>query len=235
MTPSSIALIALFLLIPFSSIGQYEKPLNLDKKASGDFFPGIIQLTSGERIEGEIEYNYVTGILYEKDGKKTKPYTATNVIFFEVTQGEKVRKFYSLPFDIFQTGREQLSFFEVLFERNSVAILSNYSLSYKRTENRTTMNEVKVFLKSENIYLVKGSSGILPFLKAGKFSNLNAWKPRKSGRERNPGFRVINKDLPLFFFDEHYEGVLTYIDQNQLKLNKVQDLVKAVEYYVSIK
>lgn len=216
---------------------QFDKPLKLDKKARGNFYPGFIQLNSGVKIEGDLQYHFETGVLYEKDGKKTRPYTATNVSHFEVTHDEKVRKFYSLPYDVFQEGRERFTFFEVLYEKNSIALLSNYSLSYQRMESGNNLNggEVKVFLKSENIYIVRGAEGIKPFLKSPRFLNTNAWKRNeKIGKEKRSPLKIVNKEFPRIFFGSEYQEIKSFMNENKLQFTKIEDLTKILDYYISV-
>jgi hypothetical protein len=207
-----------------------QRKKNLDIKANGEFYSGEIRLTSGEVIKCELQYHFRSGVLYEKyHENRTRPYGPNNVVSFQFRIKDKVRRFYSLPFP--GEDVKQFGFFEVLYEHNQMAVLSNYHVSYTQIDYQTNSGGKEI---SEVIYLVEGDKGIKPFLVSTEFGELLAQK-RKIGSEDELLYKLINKSSVEEFFGSYHSEVIEYAKQEKLKLKRLKDLIIIMHFYADLK
>ncbi|MEM8566888.1 MAG: hypothetical protein AAGF85_10530 [Bacteroidota bacterium] len=218
----------MILLIESNAFGHVEKSTFQNQ---GDFNSGIIYLTSGDKIECELKYNVQSNIVYGKmDDQDTKAFAADMVIYFETLVEEIRTKFYSLPFDFFKTGRPEYYFFQVIYENNDLFVLSNYSLSIHNTKDISTGRSLSELSKNEHIYLVQGSSGLKPFLRAVGYYNNELQNQRKVKT-----YKILDRDLPETFFGNYYHDIISYMKYEKLKFKRISDLSRIMSYYSELK
>jgi len=212
---------------------------NLDIKATGRFFPGKIILTSGEVIDCDLQYHFQSGILHQKyQEKRTRPFTANNVVSFEfLYKDDSLRQFYSLPYT--SNGGTQYYFFEILFEKKEVAVLSSYYVAYlgedisKYTYVGPTITRKELEI-TEIIYIVDGSKGLTEFLELTKLGVILG-KKKKIGQENQSHYKLIDKSRAKEFFGIHYDPVMEFVELNKIKLNRLNDLIRIMNFYADLK
>lgn len=230
------------------------------KASKGVYHPGTLKLNSGKVIISDFYYDIRSGIVFQKVGKEVVPYTASNTTYFKIKTDHGQKKYFSIPYDVFERGQSPHVFFEVLYEKNNTAVLKNYVVQYKSREVKiptsiTPANTVQPgelnytvssptgFLPSEGgrsvqekVYLVNGEDGIKPFLsiKTSLFDALDNDNERTINRDKLSG-KIIDKKLLNEFFGIHYEKVMGYAEEQKLKIKKVDDLIKIMDYYVSLR
>lgn len=91
-----------------------------------DWSEGSIMLNDGNELKGVIKYNDNTGVLNYENGNVSRSLTSKSVAGFEFfDEGQnRQRIFYSLLFDDPATNVKKHSFFEVLIEFKTFAVLS---------------------------------------------------------------------------------------------------------------
>lgn len=168
-----------------------------------EWFPGSINLNSGELLQGNINYNPELDIVsYQQEGN-IKSYSAAKVKSFEIfdLEIEENRKYISVDFFNSSTYKTKI-FFEVLLP-GEVAILRRYK----------TFNQFYTL----NAELLKENFGSYAYyaLFEGKFINLKSFKKNL---------------LPLFKEQFGFE-IADFIERNKLKLNQLEHQVVIIDYY----
>lgn len=250
---STIAFLTLFL--PLIVCGQFKNYNTENEK----WFDGEIVLLNGDKLKGQLNYNFVSSVLRMKEAGNTIIYTSEKVLFFELyNERGYVKRFYSLPFDPGNAGRDIPTFFEVVYEDKEFALLSRHQLEYseKQIYNQDhhygTSKVEKVF---EVLYIADTKGNISPFLKRKKSAVDNSFdwdgklisvdKPGLEYNERKLASSSTKKEVKKYKFvdkqalsqvlsRDKYEKMEQYRKEEKLKLNVRKDLIKALSYYSSI-
>lgn len=246
----------LFLIFSaFPLFGQFKNYNTENEK----WFEGQIELLNGDKLNGQLNYNFVSSVLRMKEAADTIIYTSEKVLFFELyNETGEVKRFYSLPFDPGNAGRDIPTFFQVVFEDKEFALLSKHHLEYreKQISNQGqyygTSKVEKVF---EVLYVADANGNILPFLKRKKSAMENNfdWDGRmfldnQSGLEYNDRklessstarevkkYKFVDKQaLSQVLSIDKYGKMEQHAKKEKLKLNVRKDLIKALSYYSSI-
>ena len=221
-----VKILLVIVILPTNLWGQKIVPVKIENSSKEEFYSGTITLTSGESIDGEIRYDFETQVLYQKRVKTVHPFLASSVQYFEC-RTDKKRRFYSLIYE------GSYLFFELLFEKNDLAVLSNY----KRTEIILPSDPInnsiggKSAVVKDRIFLVNGSNGLMPFLeKKGRLSY-----KKEIGDEDRLKYRLISKDGYKEFFENDFEQINDFIKEHSFDITRVRDLIQIIEFFAQIK
>jgi hypothetical protein len=200
-------ILAIFLLaMPFLSSAQ-EFPSEL-------WHQGVLVTTNGDTIKGEIKYNLQNDAVQINTGRAIQTFGPRKIHYFEIFDKtiDSYRHFYALPYQV-QENYEVPLLFEVLYEgqlsllcreevvTETIPTYDPYPYTYY---GRTPYNQARARLKYQ-YYFVDKKSGI---------QNYN-----------------LKKSELYTFFKKHQKEVKKYIKKNNLKHNRMRDLVRVTAYY----
>lgn len=207
-----ILLLILFAL-PFITSGQAFK-----KKQRWFRGPGLVQLTDGKKLEGEIYYSFQYSIVQVIKNNRSSQFKSDKVVYFEYfDEGfEKKRKFYSIPYDLDQNKYKELVFFEVVKELSNLALVKTQS--YNNFDLATGQYE----RLTEVLYFADNKGRITPYVEV-------VYKLTGASR------RIINKTALTAITKKHTYKVNNYIKQEKLNEKKEEDLVLILEYFDKIR
>ena len=220
-------------------------------------YPGTIKLLDGEVIIGNLNYIFVSGVV--TNIVDTITYGAEQVLFFELKDEESQSKqqFYSLPYDVNNSGRNGAVFFEVLHENKQVAILSRHYVETKQRKRRVgaAVNGVGGFIPMnqrkekvfQEIYIATKTGQIWPYLKVRKstsiqyslkqhaeYSENRKYEESKTDKEVS-NYRITNDKVISDLCGRYYDDVQDFRVENNYQLNRVEDLILILDYYADIK
>ncbi len=229
---NSLLILCYFLSIPIG-LAQSKK---LDKKhGKRKYNSGAIKFDDGTERRCDLYFDWGAGIVYEKNGKGILPHTAFKVVSFEFVDYKnenKLRRFYSLPYKNLEAGLpETFVFFEVLYEKSNLAILSFHYEEYKG-EGATNQygapsagatqygSVLKVY---DKVFLVRGNTGLKCLLeREGKLAGF--WQEERT-------YNKVHSNVLEEIFKDDYNELLSYIESNDLNMKRVGDLIKAIKHY----
>lgn len=215
------------------------------------WYNGNYMLSSGKKGSGELNYNFVNGMLKMRDEQGNTSFTPGKVAYFELEMPEEgIRLFYSLPADINEDGREVPVFFEVIYEKGERAILSRHTFDYDQNTGPmgASVNGYGAFanvtLKNEKvreyIYLLN-TDGLIKYLE-GKKGSASTFSLHQNAKYRDKAmkksktdkalsrYKVTNKTALKRFAGEHYKGVLAYARENDLEFRNMEELILLLDY-----
>lgn len=200
-------------LFPLTSDGQAFK-----KKQRWFRGPGMVQLTDGKKLEGEIYYSFQYSMVQVIRNNRSTQFKSDKVAYFEYfDEGfEKKRKFYSIPYDLDQNNFKELVFFEVIKE------LSNLALVKTQSYNNFDLSTGNFERLTEVLYFADNKGKITPYVEVIH---------KLTGASR----RVINKTAFTAVTRKHSYKVQNYIKEQKLNEKREEDLVKILEYFDKIR
>ncbi len=223
---------------------------------------GTIKLENGQTIEGELNYNFITEILSYRSNGESHPYTARNVVSFILKDhnSNSRRKYYSIPISDPGEKFEKLVFFEVIYERGSLAILSRHFYKYQEREKtaidpvsgmpisygRTSKEKIKEYL-----YLADDRGHIIAYAKKIKDKNSfdtyasqaaivgedvsqEAVFESKTTRSSDIRYQIVNSSAIEQITGAYFTEIEKFSKSNRYKLNTIDELIMFVDYYDSI-
>ncbi|WP_462248886.1 hypothetical protein [Ekhidna sp.] len=216
-------------------------------------------LANGESLSGEFNYNFITGILSHRTQNNSTPYSARTIRKFVLRNNDLIeKKFYSIPFEIDKPNRKQPIFFEVIYQKENVAILSRHGYDYKeRGVGNTDPNGVYVRAGTQTreritefIYLADDKGNIFLYAKAKKDkyktfqldsgfgrkndSPQNSYSESKTNRTSELKYKITDSDAISLLTKSHYYKLKKYIKQKDLDLKTIKGLTTLFNYYTSI-
>lgn len=230
---------------------------------NSQWFNGTMRLTNGQIISGEFNYNFITGILSHRYEDKSDPYSALNVMYFELTdsQSSTIKKFFSIPFAPKGTRQEKMTFFEIIYEKGNLAILSRHEYDYKERAAGpngnagigayTHMGTITIEKVKEYLYLANNEGAILEYATKKKDKSMHfefnstfplnsevnpqqGYAESKTDRPADLKYRVINSNAINTMTISHQDQVQDFIASNDLKLNTVAELVQLLNFYATL-
>jgi hypothetical protein len=223
---------------------------------------GTIHLINGQTITGELNYNFITGILKYREKDSEIPYTANKVLYFLLSDTSNYfqQKFYSLPYTAEGTTSNAFVFYEVIYENSTAAILSRHEFKYKEKtygigfssnsplEYGLVVNTGNEKIK-ERLYLINNAGQLLEYaiglkdkttyLAGLKNSKLNAnddGNSHVSRTQRNSllKYRIVDKDAISKITEGKFKEVKTYYRKNKINRKTIAGLTEILEFYSSI-
>lgn len=175
---------------------------------------GILITIDGDTIKGEIKYDMQSDAVQINNRRTIQTFSARKIHYFEIFDEtiDSYRHFYALPYKV-QSNYEVPLLFEVLYEGHlsllcreevvteSVPTYNSYPYSYY---GRSPINQTRARLKYQ-YYFVDERSGIQNY--------------------------SLKKSELYSFFKKHQQEVKKYIKKNNLKHDRMRDLVRLTAYY----
>jgi hypothetical protein len=175
---------------------------------------GVLVTVDGDTVKGQIKYDLQTDAVQINNQRTIQTYSARKIHYFEIFDEtiDSYRHFYSLPYQV-QANYEVPLLFEVLYEGHlsllcreevvteSVPAYNAYPYSYY---GGAPFNQSRARLKY-TYYFVDQKNGI---------QNYN-----------------LKKSELYSFFKKHQQEVKKYIKKNNLKHDRMRDLVRVTAYY----
>lgn len=199
--------LTIFLFVPVFFATAQEFPSEVWHK-------GSLVTLAGDTIKGKIKYDLQNDAVQITTMSIMQTYSARKIHYFEIFDEtiDSYRHFYALPYKV-QANYEVPLLFEVLYEgqlsllcreeivTESVPSYNSYPYSYY---GGTPYNQSRARLKYQ-YYFVDQRSGI---------QNYN-----------------LKKSELYKFFKKHQQEVKKYIKKNNLKHDRMRDLVRVTAYY----
>lgn len=201
---------------------------------------GSVTLFDGSKVLGEVTFNDNDGIVTVKTGDdETKSFNAKKIIAFEFLDDLTLRNRSFLVIDYADpgTGQSGFSFFEVLGEFETFAIVSRIDrvkaepeqpllgpyTSPALTDRSSTRT---VTSQTETIFFLNAQGDFQPYIKTVKreFERLLV----DSKQDKNS---FVDRDLLEEYTGEHYIALRNFIKENKLKLKVKEDLLRVIEEY----
>lgn len=215
-------LLAFFLIIPLSLLGQNSKFIH--------WFEGQVTLENKEKIDGIIQYDYTSDIVKVKRNEHIRSFTAKQCLmleFFDENRNMR-REYFSLPYAIKQSNYEVPVFFEVIIFGEKMTLLARQSIGviterafpaggfgfyhpFGSVYSREVEFEAFYILKSNNKIKKLTDDSYLPY--------------------HNSKFKGVNKKLFNELFKDREAEIKSFIKKNKLNTSKRSDLIKIVKYY----
>lgn len=176
---------------------------------------GVLVTTSGDTIKGELKYDLQNDAVQINTGRTLQTYSARKIHYFEIFDEtiDSHRHFYALPYEV-QANYEVPLIFEVLYEgelsllcreeivTESIPAYNTYPYAYYG--GNPNFNQTRARLKYQ-YYFVDKQSGIMKY--------------------------NLKKRELYSFFKKHQQQVKKYIKKNNLKHDRMRDLVRLTAYY----
>ena len=201
---------------------------------------GSITLFDGSKIPGVVTFNDNDGIVTVKtDDDETKSFTAKKIIAFEFLDGAtfRNRSFLVIDYADPDTGQSGFSFFEVLGEFETFAIVSRIDRvkaepdqpllgPYTAPALKDRTNTLTVTSQTETIFFLNAQGDFQPYVKTVKkeFERLLV----DSKQDKNS---FVDRDLLEEYTGEHYIALRNFIKENKLKLKVKEDFLRVIEEY----
>lgn len=213
---------------------------NLEGDAAS--YDGRIILTSGEEAIGQIVYNERTGVVTFKSGNKSGTYNARHLNgfnFYDPLLGSE-RIFFSLEFELQDTGQSGDQFFELIRQYKTFAVMikTDAVASKRRMEIvGTSIDKDRVDLSIvTTVYFVNDNVNIRPYLELSsreitQFNNWWTWHILDSQTKKA---KIVDKQLPRSLMGRHYNKVDRFADDKNLEWNDQRGLIEILDYYDSI-
>jgi hypothetical protein len=201
---------------------------------------GSVTLFDGSKVLGEVTFNDNDGIVTVKTGDdEAKSFTAKKIIAFEFLDDAtfRNRSFLVIDYADPDTGQSGFSFFEVLGEFETFAIVSRIDRvkaepdqpllgPYTAPALKDRNNTLTVTSQTETIFFLNAQGDFQPYVKTVKreFERLLI----DSKQDKNS---FVNRDLLEEYTGEHYTALRDFIKENKLKLKIKEDLLLVIEEY----
>lgn len=179
--------------------------------------PGKLVLLSEDTIIGKIKYDLQNDVVQINVRNVLQTYSARKLLYFEIFDEtiESHRHFYSLPYAV-QKDYEIPLLFEVLYEGQ---------LSLLCREEVVTES-----VPQYNAYPYNSYYRNAPFnnnQQRARLSYQYYFLDRKGGVQNYH----LKKNELMTFFQKHHQEVKRYIKKNNLKHDRMRDLVRVTAYY----
>lgn len=195
---------------------------------------GIITLTSGNKLTGEISYNDVEDMIAYRTSARSelKIFHRADVLAlsYELSSGVK-RNYYSLDLSDRKTNNEDAGFFEMMKEYRDFAVVSKMTFTF---QERTVMPPSAGFTKaqkgflrrSEDIFFLDKNGKLDPYLhiEHGYIDDDFSDPGRKDGK-------VIDRTLFAKYLESYWPEIERYVNSNRIKLTSRESILYALHLY----
>lgn len=225
-----------------------------------NWYNGQALLADGTTLKGQFNYNFITDVLSYKSQKKSTPYSARTVrkfILKDIKTGLE-KEYYSIPFSDESTKRKRLTFFEVIYQKENIAILSRHRYHYKERAiqdpnpygvhaslGTRTKEQVMEF-----IYLADDEGNIIEYakIKKDKYKDVQfdsgffkreeepeeSYAESKTNRTSEMKYKVTNSHAISVLTKSLYPEIKKYIKRQNIDLQKIDELKVLFDYYITI-
>lgn len=215
------------------------------------WLPGKVVLFDGTELKGSINFNFITGIVSLRNGQKVQTFLPNKASYFDWGEpDEKVRQYYSLPLERNYGKEQEHLFFEVVYQNESIAILSRHLYDYKLRgtgggrsdvpvkEDRT----IEIEKVSEYLYLANGNDPIVDFANRKKdksttfiYDTENELDRSKyeysiTARNENDEYRITYAEAYKIIGGDNYEEFTSTCESEGYQLNTLKGLI----YYIDL-
>ncbi|MTI20672.1 hypothetical protein E1176_06535 [Fulvivirga sp. RKSG066] len=223
------------------------------------WYEGNVLLLDGSTVEGQLNFNFVSGVLRVKQGGAPEIFTSEKVLSFEFYKAGENQTFYSLPYDQGDTGRDVPTYFEVVYQLDNIAVLSRHSFEFSH-KNFLAGNEYSNYSEDDRlldlaerketiyqtIYLADNRGNIIPYLSKKKKANrsyelfgfheegieYDERKFRESQLEKEVKvFSYVEKDALDKVVDDKLTHVKSFIKKEKLNPKTLEDLISILAFY----
>lgn len=244
--------VILFPVIAFLSTTLAAQDITSVATSPAEWFEGSIMLTDNSELKGLVRYNDKTGVLSYENGNTSRSFTPRSVIAFEFfdTKAGKQRLFYSLDYEDGETQAKRPYFFEVLKDYNEFALVSKTdpvefkkerSLAEKMLQSQTTYSTPDVFAQDlykqkigsfqlETVYLFDLTSMSINAIV--EISNETVDRVLLEDKTRVKD-EVVGMSYLKSYLGTRYRELMEYADQNNLRLENKEELIKIFDYYAA--
>lgn len=238
-----IRFIVVLLLVTVNGnlIAQKKKKVESHLLAvNNEWFEGSILLNDNTTLEGLINLDQ-SGVLSIRDGTISKVFTANNVRSFEFFDEsiQKLRSFFTFPYEDSNTNVVRPLFFELLKEYQFFAVLSKldpvsvtggvtpiYSPSISSTHKTKLLVS-----QTETVYIMDQSGEIKPY-----FKTINRDSSNKRFLSEKTSNKMIEDDLLISYITEAtYKELELYAEENDLEFKIKEDFLRILDYYDTLK
>jgi len=196
--------VAAFALLTSSDVSAQDFPSEI-------WHPGKLVLLSGDTIPGQIKYDFENDIVQVNQGNRVRTFGARKILYFEILDQtvDSYRFFYALPFNV-HSNYEVPILFEVLYEGK----LSLLSREHIVTESQPQYAYNYGYVPGMNTSRTRLAYAYFFLEQDGAIEQYNLKK----------------KEL-LDFFGNRSKQVKQYMKKNNLKYDRMHDLVRITAYY----
>jgi hypothetical protein len=216
---------------------------------------GSIILTDQTEIMGLVKFNDKSGLLSYTEGNDSRSFTARSVLGFEFFD-EKIgrqRVFYTLEYAGKEDQLKRPVFFEVLKDFNDFAVLAKTDPTEFEVKNYTSgaaINGIPIassngptttkMYYSQTVFILTPSGDLKPYVKlihkiVDKDRGFWSDADRELTREKFKSKILDNDLLEKHFPEPGYSHMMDFVAENRLDLETKEDLIKALEYYKTIR
>lgn len=177
--------------------------------------PGKLVLLSEDTIIGKIKYDLQNNIVQINVRNVLQTYSARKILYFEIFDEtiDSYRHFYALPYNV-QRDYQVPLLFEVLYE-GKLSLLCREEIV---TESTPYYNSYPYSYYGNNPYYNQSRARL----------NYKYYFLDERGGIQN--YNMKKSEL-LSFFKKHQQQVKQYIKKNNLKHDRMRDLVRVTAYY----
>ncbi len=181
---------------------------------------GKVVLLSEDTIVGKIKYDFQNNIVQVNIGNSVQTFSARKIHYFEIFDEtiESYRHFYALPYHV-QSNYQVPLIFEVLYE-GELTLLCREEIV---TESVQQLNSYPY-----SPYGNFGPYGGNPYNQSRNRLNYKYYFLDKRNGIRNYNMK---KNELLSFFKKYQQQVKKYMKKNNLKHDRMRDLVRLTAYY----
>lgn len=216
------------------------------------WYPGILVMQDGRKITGELNYNFVTGILSHRHANGSDAYLARRVSYF-VLYGESsqpVKKFYSMPLRTEDPDAGMFTFYESVYEKGDLAILSRHIFEHKeRAVSAVGPDGIPMYQGTANIenvfevlYLADRKGNILEYAVKKKDRDVtygwsysdpsleDRFNESNTLRDEEKKYRIINDDALSALVGDHYSRLEAYIKSEEVDIKTLKGLYHVLNF-----
>jgi hypothetical protein len=208
-----------------------------DWQSAAGWSDGTIITNEEEELKGKVRYDDLQCILFYRDSKSEKTFSARQVKMFSVLDSVKKsdRFYYSLEFEDRKLNVRQPMFFELIKEFKSFAVLTkvdpvqfNQATTQPRgTQNGNQPNGVIRIQQFETICFMSSQGLIEPYLEIEITIKNGIFQERVRNKQT-----ILNKNLFEKYFGEKANNqIMTFVKHNELQLNHKEDFLRILEFY----
>lgn len=221
---------------------------------------GVAAFADGSSRNGKIQYDFKNELVIFDSGKEVKTYDANQIVRFKTINDstKKETHYFALPLQGRLSKRKPISFYELIHENGSLAILSRHEYIYRERDMGLSdpsgvywsQGAVATEKVREILYLATKSSGIVEV--GSKLKDKNSFfkpeiRPNSDYRDpqapslqdmitRDPSIKYnISKKMLETVMQKQFEAVMIFAKESGNRLNTVPELIAIIDYYAQLK
>lgn len=235
------SLLFCFVLFAYPCVSQDLLNSHLNDIEWGE---GSIMLQDNTELKGLLKFDDKKEIVAFESGNISKSFTPRKTLGFEYFDQQKdmQRVYYSLPYRNEDTGDENYGFFEVLRQYPDFDVLVRKTpVTYRKKRNyigspdvlstSAIWNQDAIILEQKEMVFLLDASGVLTSFLEVTHKEVNGSILDRSV-EKN---KLDDKKLLKKFVGDYYDELLRYTKEWNLQLDDINDLIRVLDYYETLK